>query len=335
MTCPLDYLPSSSYPLEHPFNVPPPTRSIPIVNTHPLGHFSTAGYMDASNSLQYHQQWPHHPDLFAGHTGFGQVAPVPTFSQQDHTLLPDQGHPFGYPRQAMLYVAPSAQSLLPHWPYPGPTSPPALLGRSKSLQHRETQRFSHDKSYSSDLAARPATSWPARSTRVEHGPIDSLGSNRLTFSGSLPGMEDGPFAISPPASSSCHSSHPVTPRDALPHLPPSPATSSVALPFIGLASDEQITDFVDKSFPDGTPNFEANRTALRQVLNSEWKRNNTKEPHKIHLLQFITMNGTKWECLFYVGTERCPCSSTRKIQAVEHIRRHIKLEPFVCIGEPW
>jgi hypothetical protein len=334
MTYSLEYVSSSPYSPGHSFNVPTPTRSIPIVSSvaHPLGRFSTAGY--TSNSLQYHQQWVHQPGHPSGCTGFGPL--VPTFSQPKPTLLPDQGHPFGYPRLTAPCVGPSAQSLLPHnWSYSEPAQLPGLLARSKSLQHYDTPRFSHEESYLPDLVARPATSWPAKGTRVEHGPIDPPGSNRPSFSGSLPGIEGGSFAISPPASSDYHSSHPVTPRDASPHLPPSPATSWVTLPFIGLASDEQITDFVCKSFPDGTPSFEAYRVALRQVLNSEWKRNNTQEPHKSHLLQFIVMNGTKWECLFYVGPERCSCSSTRKIQALEHIRRHIKLEPFVCVGGPW
>ncbi|KAG9052578.1 hypothetical protein FS842_009635 [Serendipita sp. 407] len=108
----------------------------------------------------------------------------------------------------------------------------------------------------------------------------------------------------------------------------------------------------------GTPNYQALRVALRAVLYSKWKADDELEPGAYHLRQFVAFSRnegrsghargessemrirrTRWMCLFYVmdaqgESIKCRCSSTRSIQALEHVRRHIKLEPFVCRREP-
>lgn len=152
----------------------------------------------------------------------------------------------------------------------------------------------------------------------------------------------------------------------------------VSLPSIPRATVDQVTAFIERAFPIGTPKWARRRRALRMVLFSDWKARDIKEPSRKLLLEFVdTLNsptgssstssgaGTssqarrrrsrvsptsasavaknkqRWRCGFYLNRTdeagkqiRCPCGSVRTVQALEHVRRHIKLEPFVCEGEP-
>jgi len=89
-------------------------------------------------------------------------------------------------------------------------------------------------------------------------------------------------------------------------------------------------------FPDGTPDHAQKQVDMYAILTSPWKQNNEFEPSADTLLRFATREDGFWRCTFYVGGRRCERSMTdRNRQIIEHIRRHIKLEPYICEGTPW
>ncbi|KAG8789515.1 hypothetical protein FRC16_001218 [Serendipita sp. 398] len=113
----------------------------------------------------------------------------------------------------------------------------------------------------------------------------------------------------------------------------SPTSSTPKQVTCTLSLDKQIDDF----FPLGTPDVDVDvyRSKLRSVLTSSWMQENRMEPQPELLLEFMEKVGKKWFCRFYVNGDRCQASSSeREVQALEHVRRHIGLKPFVCDG-PW
>ncbi|KAG9052579.1 hypothetical protein FS842_009636 [Serendipita sp. 407] len=111
----------------------------------------------------------------------------------------------------------------------------------------------------------------------------------------------------------------------------SPTSSTPKQVTCTLSLDKQIDDF----FPLGTPDVDVDvyRSKLRSVLTSSWMQENRMEPQPELLLEFMEKVGKKWFCRFYVNGERCQASSSeREVQALEHVRRHIGLKPFVCDG---
>lgn len=93
--------------------------------------------------------------------------------------------------------------------------------------------------------------------------------------------------------------------------------------------------FARASFPVGTPDYARKQAEMYEVLMSAWKQNNMFEPSPETLLRFATKENGFWMCALYVDGHRCQRSLTdRQRQIIEHIRRHIKLEPFVCEGSP-
>jgi hypothetical protein len=97
-----------------------------------------------------------------------------------------------------------------------------------------------------------------------------------------------------------------------------------------------IESFISSSFPPGTPDWERRRQYLREILTSSWRLRNEQEPNPDILLRLMDKINGVWDCGFYENGVKCSsCSATRRIQAVEHVRRHIDLLPFACEGEPW
>lgn len=77
------------------------------------------------------------------------------------------------------------------------------------------------------------------------------------------------------------------------------------------------------------------RRALFYVLNSNWKRNNDREPTDEVLLQFTTRNGKLYQCAFHKAEGRCVKEFDRKDRVLDHIRTHIDLQPFCCREAGW
>ena len=134
----------------------------------------------------------------------------------------------------------------------------------------------------------------------------------------------------------------VPSSEAWSHLPPNqtspyssqrhPQTPSVSSTG---PSVEAAVAFAQASFPIGTPDYARKQAEMYEVLMSDWKQNNQFEPNPEALLRFATKENGFWMCAFYVDGRRCQRSLTdRQRQIVEHIRRHIKLEPYACEG-PW
>jgi hypothetical protein len=100
--------------------------------------------------------------------------------------------------------------------------------------------------------------------------------------------------------------------------------------------DQEIEAVVHDLIPDTLPNRDKMREALMEVMKAPWKINNEVEPDPTLLLQFMQKNGQVWQCLLYNDGRPCvECSAKKRIQALEHMRLHIDLKPFACIGEPW
>lgn len=261
-------------------------------------------------------------------------------SQSHHSPYSEYGNPFGYPRSILPHSHSSAGVSMLHYRINSdPITRQTLPTDNNQERYRHLHEYTPQTLNSSALSgvSRPASSWSATSnafgTCGPTGLLDPRASETWT---SVTAASDYATPVASPSSSD-QWLNPLTPQEGTSpcSVPLSPLPTNVVLPLIGSASDSQVTDFINKSFPEGTPDYKARRTALEQVLYSDWKRNNEKEPNNGLLTQFVVMKDAKWECLFYVGNKRCPCSSTRNVQALEHIRRHIKLEPYVCQGLPW
>ncbi|PVF98215.1 hypothetical protein CPB86DRAFT_785046 [Serendipita vermifera] len=70
-------------------------------------------------------------------------------------------------------------------------------------------------------------------------------------------------------------------------------------------------------------------------MTSPWKQRNELEPSGELLLRLMDKINGVWHCGFYESGVKCSsCSATRRIQAIEHVRRHIDLLPFACEGGP-
>lgn len=126
------------------------------------------------------------------------------------------------------------------------------------------------------------------------------------------------FAVQVPSSHPSHSQSPLSPEP-----------------------QSDVEQFIRDSFPEGTFDYERKQGWLREIMYSPWKLNNHEEPLQDLLLRFASQklqagkNTPVWECTFYVDGRICENSSTeRQRQAIEHVRRHIKLEPFACAPLP-
>jgi hypothetical protein len=107
----------------------------------------------------------------------------------------------------------------------------------------------------------------------------------------------------------------------------------VITPFM---EDQKIEAMVHDLIPDTLLDCDKKRAALWDVMKAPWKINNEVEPDPALLLQFMRKNGKVWKCLLYNDGHPCvECSAKKRIQALEHMRLHIDLKPFACIGQPW
>lgn len=94
--------------------------------------------------------------------------------------------------------------------------------------------------------------------------------------------------------------------------------------------------FLRQAFPLDNEEHHKLRNALQEVMQSEWKQKNEFEPDGAALLQFMAHDDVegRWYCLFWKEGAPCECSCRKKYHAKGHIRSHISLFPFVCLG-PW
>lgn len=98
--------------------------------------------------------------------------------------------------------------------------------------------------------------------------------------------------------------------------------------------DNQVSNFIDQSFPPFITEHSQQRAALLEVMESEWKKRNAFEPDGETLLQFMRYDSIKkkWFCRFWKKGKRCTCSCKKKDHARGHIRAHIGLQPYACDG---
>jgi len=136
------------------------------------------------------------------------------------------------------------------------------------------------------------------------------------------------------------SSHSFSPREAVPRIAvpiPNPmAADHNAIPSPPWSRSEQIVssltpaqDQVLQAYLPGDRNIRR-REALDEILRAPWKIANQREPQDDLLLQFTTRDGRFYKCDFWRGNEKCVKEFDRKDRALDHIRTHIELQPFVC-----
>lgn len=77
------------------------------------------------------------------------------------------------------------------------------------------------------------------------------------------------------------------------------------------------------------------REALHEILSAQWKIENQREPQDELLLQFTTREGKYYKCAFWRGNEKCMKEFDRKDRALDHVRTHIDLQPFICRDFGW
>ena len=93
--------------------------------------------------------------------------------------------------------------------------------------------------------------------------------------------------------------------------------------------DLGIEKFLMSSFPEN-PHL---REKLQEVMTSQWKIDNEREPAEQMLLQFAEQFGDgTWHCLFQKGGGPCGAGG-RRGHAIDHIRTHIDHLPFACPGD--
>lgn len=178
-------------------------------------------------------------------------------------------------------------------------------------------------------AAGTAHQWIERTTPPQSNPMYSPNGVMFVADPSI----DPLTAPSLHAPSSATLSHPSSAQGILLHSYPH-YVPNVGAPN-SLASVEAMR-YAQEWFPEGTPGYMEKRAEMYNVLMSGWKQNNQFEPSPDALLKFATRTNGNWECAFYIEGRRCQRSSTeRQRQIIEHIRRHIKLEPYACEGLPW
>lgn len=100
----------------------------------------------------------------------------------------------------------------------------------------------------------------------------------------------------------------------------------------GQHSTTKHSSFIEESFPLSSNSHCDLRRALARVMASPWKLQNLHEPRQSTLLDFLKyeMASKRWLCCFWTEGTPCSCSFSKKDQAKNHIRFHIKHLPFSC-----
>jgi hypothetical protein len=147
-----------------------------------------------------------------------------------------------------------------------------------------------------------------------------------------------PLLEDPMAGASSISESHVPSNELWAHLPQtSRSVCQTPTPSPTSSNGDAALNFAQSAFPVGTPDYARKQADMYSVLTSSWKLNNEFEPYPEVLLSFATKEEGFWRCAFYdENGNRCERSLTdRSRQIIEHIRRHIKLEPYVCEGQAW